>query len=486
MNVMTLLARAIEHHQAGRFVAARKLYEQILDQHPTHPHALHYSGLLAYQTGEYALAVELIEKAIRIAPEFSDFYNHLGLARQALGQNEQAKRAFRTAIQMETGFFEAHNNLGIALQAGGRLADAQSAYRRALELQPTYTEAWLNLASCKHFESDTDTDLVAVKGLVDRSELPEVDRMRALFALGKIYDDLGRYDEAFHHYQEANRILDRTNDFDPAPFVEEIDRVIRTFDTDYFQRLDAHGDDSASPVFIVGMPRSGTTLVEQIFASHPLAYGAGESPALPKLIAKLPRLLDSRRPYPECMTDLSNGQKLQRAASVYLDALRAEAPQGVNSISDKLPFNFRHLGLIATLFPKARVIHVSRDALDCCLSIFFQPFTRGHPYSSDLEHIGAVYAAYQRTMSHWRRVLPIPVLELSYEELVEDVETQTRSLIEFVGLPWNPACLEFYKTRRSVQTASAWQVRQPIHKSSRARWKKYEDQLEPLRTRLAK
>ena len=240
---------------------------------------------------------------------------------------------------------------------------------------------------------------------------------------------------------------------------------------------------SEVPVFIVGMPRSGTSLIEQILASHPQAAGAGELPEVPRFADAMRGVLGAEIGYPQCAAELDAGS-IESFAQSYLQRLR-ETDSNAVRVSDKMPANCWHLGLIAVALPNARVIHCQRDPMDTALSIFFRRFTRGHPYAYALADIAAELRGYESMMAHWREQLPLRMLELSYEDLVDNLESGTRALLDFLDLPFDERCLRFHDTERLVHTASAWQVRQPLYSSAVGRWRHYAEQLEPLRRALA-
>jgi hypothetical protein len=254
------------------------------------------------------------------------------------------------------------------------------------------------------------------------------------------------------------------------------------YSPDYFAARANIGETSEVPVFVLGMPRSGTTLVEQIIASHPAAHGAGELEELGWLAANMPKLTGGTAPYPEAarLIDATNAKSI---AAQYLEPLIARAP-AARRITDKMPGNFIRIGLIAVLFPKARIVHVRRHPLDTCLSCFFQHFGRGHHFSYDLGHLGHYYTQYQRLMAHWARVLPGRIFDVQYEDVVSKQEETSRAIIAHCGLDWDPKCLAFHEHERQVRTASFWQVRQPLYASSVGRWQAYEKHLGPLKAAL--
>lgn len=357
------------------------------------------------------------------------------------------------------------------LQNDGQLATAESLYLTLLLEDASSIEAAIGLSrsrTIRHREEPIMTALTtALEGVED-----DTDAAAALhFALGKGYDDLLEFDVAFAHYHRGNQICRRRRDYRPADSEDLVQRIIEVFTQPFIAELRAHGSPSATPVFIVGMPRSGTTLVEQVFASHPLATGAGELGFFLSLAVYLPAMLQSTSKYPECckLLDQNTAHQITAQYSGLLHRYSASALR----ISNKMPANFFYLGLIKALFPYARVVHCQRDPGDVCLSIYFQYFQEQHAYAWDLDDIAHYYSQYQRLMAHWQQVLPGEILSVQYEQVVGDLETASRGLLDFCGLEWDPRCLEFHHTRREVKTASYSQVRQPLYQSSLQRWRRY-------------
>jgi len=309
-----------------------------------------------------------------------------------------------------------------------------------------------------------------------RPNLSLTERVELHFAAGKMYDDIETYEQAFDHYRLANDLFDVA--FDPAAYAEEVSALIATYTPDLLARGLEFGLDTESPVFIVGMPRAGTTLVEQILSSHPDVYGAGELGTMTNLTGRVVHLTGDSAPYPDCARQLDQeGARL--LAQEYMESLAA-ATKTAACFTDKMPKNFLHLGLIALLLPAARVINVQRDPMDTCLSIYFTHFLAHHAYAYNLTNLGLYYRQYQRLMAHWQRVLPLRSMELRYEELVADQVGMSRKLVEFCGLSWDERCLSFHKSDRVVHTTSGPQVRQPLYGSSVGRWHRYESHLTPL------
>ncbi len=451
--------------------------------------------------------------AVRIKPEFGEAHNNLGNALldrdQGPRYGEEAVDCFRQALRWIPEAPQIHLNLAAALCDLGRDREAQASYRRVLELKPRDPLATAALANLLERVGDFDSAMGLVQPLIDTGhdevqlvlshaallrhqnrreeaiallehalERPMEDKHRvdAHFALGRLHDETGNYHQAFHHYHEGNAL--DAKEFDEPADRRGFDALIAAFSPERINRRPRASNRSRLPVFIVGMPRSGTSLVEQILASHPLVHGAGELTAIFDISSELPSVLGTTLSYPQCL-DQCTCQGLDRVAMRHLDYL-SRLGGGAARVTDKMPHNFMALGLIDLLFPGARVIHCMRDPVDNCLSIYFQRFNDFHGYARDLGSLGRHYGQYRRLMAHWKSVLRIPVMDLQYESLVEDQEAVSRSMVEFCGLEWDERCLHFYESRRFVTTASYDQVRRPIYRKSVARWKRYERHLEPL------
>lgn len=368
----------------------------------------------------------------------------------------------------------------------GKLADAEQDVANALVIDPNRIAARAVLAQSGRCQSLEDKNLQALLGAVERPSLSDEDRMAILFAIGKSLDDLGEYQRSFTYYQRANALkkaLNRHYQGDTEHIFELECR--KTFTPDNVARMSKHGSSSEVPVFVVGLPRSGTSLAEQIIASHPDIYGAGELIKMREISSRVGAMSATRGgpEYPPGLLTLQP-EEILRLARMYLDHVYARAGEPKLRIVDKMPLNLRHLGLIAVLFPRAKVVHCVRNPVDNCLSMYFQNFGRGNLFANDLDDVGLFYSKCRDMMAMWRETLPIEILDLPYEGVVADQEGWARKLIAHIGLPWNDACLSFHKTDRAVRTASAWQVKQPIYKRSVARWKRYGDAIEPLLSRL--
>lgn len=461
----------------------------------------HASAVLA----RYNDAKVHYQRAIAVNPQICDAYIKLGDLLNTTGMPQEGEACYRQGLEHHPEASELYYGLANSLRYQGRLAEALDTYERAREIQPDDPPVLSGEADIYERLRDHEAAYQRVRSLIDRGaldpngadvylrichrydccdeaiaraedmladgSLTPTMRRTLCYSLGKLLDRRGAYDEAFARVAEANRLLNVR--YDAAAHVERVDGLIAAFCRDAMANMPRAAATSERPVFIVGMPRSGTSLVEQILASHPQVFGAGELNDITALVRSLPVTL-----YPQCMEAIGQ-ERVDRLANQYLDRLARLAPDA-QRVTDKMPGNFFHLGLIAILFPDARVIHCVRDPRDTSLSIFFQSFNVAHAYATDLAHIGAYYREYLRLMAHWKVALDLPILDVRYAELIADPERVSREMLEFVGLPWDDRCLQFHSTERTVATASYDQVRRPVYTSSLGRWRHYEKHLGPL------
>ena len=480
------------YRSAGRPEEALAAYRDALRIEPDNAEVVAKMAVVLADLRQFSEAMNSHARLAALMPDAA--ITHEVLGKIMLQQQDAAAAAdhFRRALAVNSNLDTAWYGLGTALQSQGKFDEAAKCFRHMLEICPhagvgdVYRHLFSGSAAAD------PADLERLKAFLRDPNMPVLSRSAAGFALGKALDETGRYDEAFAHYAEANSLVKQFrasvgDRYDPATAHRLNDQMIEVFTPKYFEQRRGWGEPSELPVFIVGMPRSGTTLVQQIAASHPLVHGAGElrdiadiSKALGGTDVKSAALgWDSDSVKAAAEGHLQRLQALWRASP----SARRASPSANNAASrviDKMPSNVHHLGLIALLFPSARVIFCRREARDTCLSCYFQGFAKGNTFSFDLAHCGHEYLATERLMNEWRNALPLPMLELQYEELVADLEGQSRRLIDFLGLPWDPACLEFYRTETTVLTASTWQVRQPIYQGSVGRWRHYERHLGPL------
>jgi tetratricopeptide (TPR) repeat protein len=469
----------------GRIPEALTVLREAARLAPWHAQTHNDLGGVLLARGDTDEAAGHFREALRLDPACADAHNNLGVALRDLGRIDEAMGHFREVLRKKPASPTAHVNIGFTLEAQGRPGEALAEFRQALRIDPNNSMALIALSALSlagHYEF-TAEDIARLESLAARPHLPDDERSRVHFAMARARDRAGAYDEAFDHYRRGNELRRAAAgragfDYDPSAHRRLVDQLATTFTPAWFERVHPFGSDSELPIFVVGMMRSGTTLAEQILASHPRAFGAGELPEVGRIIAALPGLVPGGRDYPECLARLDAATALGLAER-HLARLR-ELGGGAVRVIDKQPFNFLHLGLIAALFPRSRIVHCRRDPVDTCLSCFVQYFGKPHPFALDLAHLGHYFREYERLMDHWRRVLKVPVFELHYEELTTDQETVSRRLVEFCGLEWDERCLRFHETRRPVRTASTLQVRRPMYRSSVGRWKRYEAHLGPL------
>lgn len=471
-------------------------------------------GNALLQAGRPQQALSNYNQALCLRPQYARALFNLGHVRQLLGQPDEAEACYRRVLDLEPGNAQIHYMLAVLLTVGGRLEEALDHYREVLRLEPDNLDAVAGIATVHEKRGeheaaydrlrphlpDTANPGIAItygdlaprygrhKEAADFIERvlngePAPSRGHACglhFKLADLYDALGRYEQAFHHYEQGNRLREAA--FDPAAHVAAIDTLIEAYTEEGLSQAPRASVASERPVFIVGMPRSGTSLVEQILASHGQVHGAGELYDIERLVLRLPTLPEKHIPEPQRVKTLTVGE-LDTLAGVYLDHLEAIADRAPR-VTDKMPYNFLHLGLLSLLFPGARVIHCVRDPLDTCLSCYFQNFIYGNSHTFDLEQLGLYYRQYERLMAHWKQVVDLPVLDVRYEDLVTDPEAVSRTLVAFCDLPWDPACLRFHENPRVVNTASYDQVRRPVYTGSVGRWRRYEAFIGPLREAL--
>lgn len=464
----------------GDLHAAVAHHQRAIQLNPLRAGAYLSLGRALHQLGNLDEAAAGIEQALKLDPEQAESYYDLAGVRIGQGRYHEALRNIRQALQRRPDYIAAKAVEAYILE---HLRDYQGALDILTPLLDRYRdhpEVALVYARLCHFTRDYDGAIARLESLLTEDGLAAERRAQILFRLGELYDKRGEFAQAFARFQAGNRL--KPVKFDAREWEGRITTVMNTFSHEAMLRAPRAGNCSERPIFIVGMPRSGTTLVEQILSMYPEVAAAGELPDIGRLAVEFQAALDHTVPSND-ITQLSREQ-CDALAQPYLDMLERRFPQS-KRVTDKLPQNFLHLGIIALLFPMARVIHCVRDPLDTCLSCYFQEFTGEHPYAYDLADLGAYYRQYQRLMIHWDEILDMPIFELRYEDLVRDPDKLGQAMVEFCGLKWDKRSLEFYKGGHLAATASFQQVRQPIHAGAVGRWRHYADYLEPLQRALA-
>jgi tetratricopeptide (TPR) repeat protein len=492
--------------ELGRPDEAVSSYRRALEIEPQFCEAQNNLGNALLELCSIESALASYRRALEINPRFAEAHNNLGNALRNLGQLDDAEASYRRALVINPHFAEAHCNLGIALRLQGRTTEAQDSCRRALELKPqsaaTYAvlaessadqgdfreaeelferaasiepespEIWAGIVRLRKMTRADQGWLARARRIAGRG-LPRRQEIVLRYAIGKYFDDVQDFEQAFTNFRRANELTKlRRAPYDGEQLTNIVDLAIRAYDGDWVNRPRPNSLESARPIFIVGMLRSGTSLAEQILASHPSVFGAGELTFWNSALSS----------YQVCAlnAEASDGV-LPGVAADYLRLLH-RLSSGALRVVDKMPTNFAFLGLIHAALPNARIIHLQRSPPDTCLSIYFQHFEAAVSYANNLQDLAHYYTEYLRIMKHWRSTLPGHViLDVPYENLVDHPEAWSRRMLEFVGLPWDPQCLDFHKTNRTVITASKWQVRQAITRASVGRWRNYEKFLGPLR-----
>lgn len=464
----------------GRPAEAAACYGHAIALAPDRADARYNLGVALRDLGRWAEAERQFRDALVLNPDHAEAHNNLGLTLQNQGRLDEAAACYRRAIALRPGHAKAHYNLALALQHQGRLDDAASSYRRALELKPDYARAHYNLALQGALGDGSPEAEVAFARLCAElqrlADYEPADRALLLFAAGKALEQRGEFDLAFAHLEAANAIVRAGLAFDIGTAERRMASIVAAFDKPLFGRLADAGLKTERPIFLVGMARSGTTLVEQIVSAHPKVLGAGEIPNFAVVAASLRA---TRGAAGAAWTATLTAADCLEHGRIYLDSLPAAA--GRTRVTDKSLLNVEHLGLIHLCLPQARIIHCRRDPRDVCFSCFAERFGDGQDYAYNLAELGRYWRAYDGLMAHWRSVLPPGRLfEVDYEAVVGDLETWARRLIAHCGLEWDSACLRFHQSGREVRTASFAQVRRPIYGGSVGRWRPFARHLRPL------
>jgi len=501
---------AIKEHRLGNFPAAANIYGLILAQVPGYAEGHNNRGAVLQKLQRYddalisydqAIALKpnyanahynrgtnlkkmlrpdealaSYERAIALNPKHAEAHNNRGVTLQEMKRYDEALVSYDQAIALNPGYAEAYYNRGTLLVSQGDMAAAEVMFHKAFELKPDFSAPLFNLAKIREYHNVENDDVKTIKALLNQPGLAAEDKDQLYFTLGKIYDDADRFEEAFEYFQQANRIRNRQVAYSADAVTKMTDAIISVFNQDFLACPFPFSSDSRSPLFIVGMPRSGTTLLANILSNHGSIATAGELPTLTDITARLPRLIQNGEPYPWGVKQLTTSVARQIVHD-YEQRLRRDTGPEVPYIIDKNPINFRNLGFISMLFPKARIVHCTRDPLDTVISNYFQRFPLHLDYAFDLGNIAHFYREYLRLMAHWRTIPNVKFLEVAYEDMVLNTEPTARRTLEALGLDWDERCLAPHTNPNPVETASQWQVRQPIYRDSLERWRHYEKHL---------
>jgi tetratricopeptide (TPR) repeat protein len=454
-------------------------YQKALLIDPEHGAVHNALGMALRKCGRIEQAIFHLERAIVIKPDYASAQLTLADILFDLGRVSEAMIHYERVLTFDPRNYLAHNNLGTAFNILGRLEEAGQAYEKALQFAPREATIHHNLAHLRRFMPG-DSRLAALQKLAeDIADLDAKNQISLHFALGKAFGDLGEYELSFRHLWEGNSLKRAQLAYDEKEVLRQLELIGKTFTRQLMEQKSGGGCHSQTPVFVVGMPRSGTTLVEQILASHSKVYGAGEIETFHEMVVKFRSENGIAAEFPDMVSEMSL-EDLGHLGSCYIDSIKHGAP-AMERVVNKLPQNFKYAGLIHLALPNARIIHVRRDPVDTCFSCFSLLFTRDQSFTYDFGELGRYYLGYATLMEHWRSVLPPGVMiDVQYEDLVADLDGQARAIVDHCGLEWEEACLVFYKTNRQVKTASSVQVREPIYRTSVGRWRQFENFLRPL------
>jgi len=456
-------------------------FEKTLELKSDSADAYHGIAKIQLYKQHFIESEESIRKAIAISPDQAEFYQHLSAIYNDQGDHTQALSYLDHALSMDATAASLHISKGTVLMEMGKIPEAEAQFIKIAQdsIVDTRIFAHYSLVQLRKVKSDSPSlkALLSIDSSIQ--DVPTNKLEYVYFALGKCFDDLGEWSKAFEFFTKGCQLKRKKISYNITEQIQLTEKIIQAFTQETIEQLRKFANPSALPIFILGMPRSGSTLVEQIFSSHPDVHGAGELKYLNNLIQWPVKDHNRVLRYPENIQKLSP-EIYRSITEQYLLSLQRISPDSMR-ITDKMLHNFTAIGVIHALLPNAKIIHVKRNAIDTCLSCYTKLFSQGQLYSYDLTELGQYYACYERIMQHWRSILPSDAwIDIEYENIVCNLETETKRLLEFCDLTWDPACLDFYQSKRQVRTASFMQVRQPVYTTSVERWRKFEQELAPL------
>ena len=510
------LALAGECIKDRKFDEAEKICREVIQKNPNNADAMRLMGKLAARLKRRGDAEKFFRRAIDIAPDFTGAIVDLGRLMQEDDRYEEAIKYFKQAIEMQPDNARLYDMLGYVLEPAALTYDAIEAHQKAIELDPKLAGAWLGLGhslktvgrqeeaieayrQCSNLEPNfgvihwslanlktyrfTDEEIDDMKARVSSDDVSGEPEINFLFALAKAYEDRNDYDQAWHYYDEGNSKRRMQESYDPVEIEVANGNIIDVFNREILERNTGNGNTDPSPIFVMGLPRSGSTLIEQMLASHSLVEGTSELPYVTRVTRSLNRNRADGINYPQAVRELEE-RHFKALGEDYIKYCQLHRTEERQYFIDKNPNNFPNIGFIHMMLPNAKIIDARRHPMDACFSCYRQLFAKGQTFTYDLTDIGEYYLQYQRMMDYWHEVLPGRILTVQYEEVVTDFENQVHRILEYCGLPWEDACLSFYETDRPVRTASSEQVRQPIYTESLHRWRHYEQHLDELKETL--
>jgi len=476
-----LLNEAQQLVQQGKLAAAAKVCDDLIEADENDVNARKIAGYVAYTRGFLDAALGHFQRLVQLLPTAPESHLNEAKVHVKMGRPGDAERAYDEALDLQPGHVPSLIAKAELLTMVDRADEARSLLTPLVDSPEEVPRVALILATIDRQAGRFDEAIAQARRFCDRPATPPITRAHLFFEIGRGFDGLGQYDDAFEAFMKGNKANAQL--FDISKHEASVDDLIRVFSRKNMKSMQRSSVRSELPVFVVGMARSGTTLVEQIIDAHPRAFGAGELGIFPQIVSSMKERLGTQRPYPHSAEYLTR-KSAQALGQTYLEFVQPLAPDA-DRIVDKALRMDRHIGLIQLILPGARIVHCRRDPMDTCLSCLMASLDAvQHPYLADLNCLGSYYRQYARLMAHWRDV-GVEMIEVDYESMVEDSERESRRIIEHIGLPWDERCLKFYESNRMVRTLSYAQVRKPIYKSAVRRWKRYEKHLGPLRAALA-
>lgn len=468
----------------GRYADAEVLLERCLELAPSFQGARHNYAYVLHRQNKLAKSLQQLERLLSGDPRNPGYRNLQAAVLARAGEYQHALKIYAEVVKEYPSNAKVWMSYGHALKTAGEQGDCVSTYRRAIELAPQLGEAYWSLANLKTFRF-SEPDAAVMQEQLRRDDLGDEDRFHFHFSLGKAFEDAGEYAKSFEHYEQGNALRRAMIHYDADANSQQVRRSRQLLTREFFTARENWGSSAPDPIFIVGLPRAGSTLLEQILSSHPLVEGTMELPDIVDMARSLGggRARGAESKYPEVLAEMS-ADELRMLGEQYIANTRIQRKSDAPFFIDKMPNNFAHIGLIQLILPRARIVDARRHPMGCCFSGFKQHFARGQHFTYGLEDIGRYYRDYVELMAHFDAVLPGRVHRVIYETMVDDTETEVRRLLDYCGLPFDERCLRFYENERAVRTASSEQVRRPIYRDGLDHWQHYEPWLEPLKRAL--
>jgi tetratricopeptide (TPR) repeat protein len=482
-NIPVLRQLAMLASSGGRHSVAEGLLKKVISLSPDDFRAYADFGRFLGTIARFPEAIEALEKAIALEPDNVRVHRALGDYLAISGRSADALASYDRALHLDPDYTPAQVGRGHTLKILGRKGDAIESYEKAIAVSPEFGDAWWSLASLRSYEF-SDDQVSLLRGQLAAARDDSISGISMYFALARADEAAGDFDSAWLNYERGNQSKRKQVNYDPIQSEEAHDRIIEFFDPTVLEQQRESEPDGPAPIFIVGMPRSGSTLLEQILASHSQVEGTSELPYIGAMTGAISGLQSGTQKYPDGLADMTPDQ-LSSLGKSYIYRASKLLAEGMPRFTDKMPANFSHIGFIHLILPNAKIIDARRQPLDACIGNYRQLFAKGKNYAYDINECGEYYVDYVRVMDHWDEVLPGRVLKVQYEHVISDLESEARRMLDFCELPWEDACLDYHQSDRPVNSASAEQVREPIYKDAVGYWKNYESRLDALKEVLA-